>query len=65
MDQQESSRDVRESGQVDLIAATQRQVQQVLQLLEHREAVGHQQGAVTTQDKSCSQTQSHLVLNQV
>lgn len=50
--------DVRDSGQVDLIAATQRQVQQVLELLQHREAVGHQQGAVAAKHKSCVQFRS-------
>lgn len=50
--------DVRDSGEVDLIAATQRQVQQVLELLQHREAVGHQQGAVAAEHKSCVQFRS-------
>lgn len=43
--------DVRDSGEVDLIAATQRQVQQVLELLQRREAVGHQQGAVAAKQR--------------
>lgn len=45
--QAEPRGDLRESSQVNLIAATQGQMQQVLQLVEDGEAVGHQQGAVT------------------
>jgi len=37
----------RQRRQVDVIAATQGEMQQSLQLPEHREAVGHQQRAVT------------------
>lgn len=39
--------DLRESSQVNVIAATQGQVLQILQLFENQEAVSHQQGAVT------------------
>ena len=39
--------DSRERGEVNVVAATQGQMQQRLELSEDREAVGHQQSAVT------------------
>lgn len=38
---------VREGSEVDVVAAAQREMEQTLQLPEHREAVGHQGRAVT------------------
>lgn len=45
--QSKESRDLRESSEVNLVAATQWQMQQILQLFEHQETVSHQQSAVT------------------
>lgn len=45
--QRQQQGNLRESSEVDVIAAAQRQVMQILQLCKDREAVSHQQSAVT------------------
>lgn len=51
---------LRESGEVDVIAATQGQVKQKLELREDGEAVGHQQSAVAVTPGPWGERKTHM-----